>query len=179
MGAALCLGSLLLFVLTDTTDTEAQNAVFGDALVLMGAVLYAACNVTQEKLLREPLTPLFNDNPPVLLPSISSAGRDCRHHTPKHKLQCLETVSLSLVQSCMPSTMSPEKSSYVRPSCNSATVRLARAHVLQCVCRLMHQNQGLKMLLACDIFHAKSCANGTLPHRAKMEYSWDACKNTE
>jgi len=55
MGAALCLGSLVLFVLTDTTDTEAQNAAFGDALVLMGAVLYAACNVTQEKLLREPL----------------------------------------------------------------------------------------------------------------------------
>ena len=52
-GAALCLASLVLFVLTDSADTHAQNPVLGDALAIAGAAMYAACNVTQEKLLRE------------------------------------------------------------------------------------------------------------------------------
>lgn len=53
LGAALCLASLALFVLHDGSDAQAQNAVAGDGLVITGALLYAACNVTQEKLLRE------------------------------------------------------------------------------------------------------------------------------
>ena len=53
LGAALCLASLALFVLNDGSDTQARNAVLGDGLVISGALLYAACNVTQEKLLRE------------------------------------------------------------------------------------------------------------------------------
>ncbi len=52
LGAALCLASLALFVLNDGADGHAQNAVLGDILVITGALLYAACNVTQEKLLR-------------------------------------------------------------------------------------------------------------------------------
>lgn len=51
-GAALCLASLVLFVLTDSTDTQAQSPLLGDALAVAGAFMYAACNVTQEKLLR-------------------------------------------------------------------------------------------------------------------------------
>ena len=56
-GAALCLASLALFVLTDSTDAQAQKPVLGDAFAFAGAFMYAACNVTQEKLLREPLQP--------------------------------------------------------------------------------------------------------------------------
>ncbi len=52
-GAALCLASLALFVLTDSADSHAQNPPLGDALAVAGAFMYAACNVTQEKLLRE------------------------------------------------------------------------------------------------------------------------------
>lgn len=60
-GAALCLASLALFVLTDSSDTHAQAPMVGDALALAGASMYAACNVTQERLLREPpLTPLIH-----------------------------------------------------------------------------------------------------------------------
>ena len=54
VGAALCLASLALFVYTDSGSSEASDVVLGDGLVIMGAMLYAACNVTQEKLLREP-----------------------------------------------------------------------------------------------------------------------------
>ena len=53
-GAALCLASLALFVLRDRASAQAPDAVLGDTLVVAGAFLYAACNVTQEKLLREP-----------------------------------------------------------------------------------------------------------------------------
>ena len=56
-GAALCLASLALFVLTDSTDTHAENPLLGDALAVAGASMYAACNVTQERLLREPPSP--------------------------------------------------------------------------------------------------------------------------
>ena len=57
VGAALCLASLALFVYADSGSSEASNVVLGDGLVIMGAMLYAACNVTQEKLLREPSPP--------------------------------------------------------------------------------------------------------------------------
>ena len=57
MGAALCLASLALFVCTDSGSSEASDVVLGDGLVIMGAILYAACNVTQEKLLRESSSP--------------------------------------------------------------------------------------------------------------------------
>ena len=56
-GAALCLASLALFVYADSGSSEASDVVLGDGLVIMGAMLYAACNVTQEKLLREPSCP--------------------------------------------------------------------------------------------------------------------------
>jgi solute carrier family 35 protein F1/2 len=58
-GAALCLGSLALLVLTDTSVPRSDRArpFIGDCLVLLGALFYAASNVTQEKLLRAfPLT---------------------------------------------------------------------------------------------------------------------------
>lgn len=58
-GAALCLASLALFLFTDSAASQAPDAVLGDGLVLTGALLYAGCNVTQEKLLRELLTHLL------------------------------------------------------------------------------------------------------------------------
>ena len=53
-GAALCLGSLTLLVLTDAAAPalDQQRPLAGDCLVLLGALAYAACNVAQEKLLR-------------------------------------------------------------------------------------------------------------------------------
>ena len=59
-GAALCLASLALFVYANSGSSEASDVVLGDGLVIMGAMLYAACNVTQEKLLREPSCPRPN-----------------------------------------------------------------------------------------------------------------------
>ena len=56
-GAALCLASLALYVVADSRSSQASNVVLGDGLVIMGAMLYAACNVTQEKLLRAPSCP--------------------------------------------------------------------------------------------------------------------------
>ena len=54
-GAVLCLASVALLVLTDNTVPrgDADRPLTGDCLVLLGALLYAACNVTQEKLLRK------------------------------------------------------------------------------------------------------------------------------
>ena len=56
-GAALCLASLALFVLKDTRDAHAQDPLLGDALAVAGAFMYAACNVTQERMLRESPSP--------------------------------------------------------------------------------------------------------------------------
>lgn len=56
-GAGLCLAGLLLLVLTDRSGGGggggAPNPLLGDALVLLGATLYALCNVLQELLLGE------------------------------------------------------------------------------------------------------------------------------
>ena len=71
VGAALCLASLGLFVYIDSSSSEASDVVLGDGLVIMGAMLYAACNVTQEKLLREPSCPC-PDRTPAQAPGIST-----------------------------------------------------------------------------------------------------------
>ncbi|KAL4855217.1 Solute carrier family 35 member F2 [Chlorella vulgaris] len=60
LGFSLCLGGLLVLVVTDRSTAgsggggqkqEASNPLLGDALVLLGATLYALCNVLQEWLL--------------------------------------------------------------------------------------------------------------------------------
>jgi solute carrier family 35 protein F1/2 len=62
LGFSLCLGGLLVLVVTDRSTAgsggggqqqEASNPLLGDALVLLGATLYALCNVLQEWLLGE------------------------------------------------------------------------------------------------------------------------------
>lgn len=49
------MGGLALLVLTDTKEpgssTQYPKAPIGDALTLLGAALYACCNVGQEQLL--------------------------------------------------------------------------------------------------------------------------------
>ncbi|KAG2438260.1 hypothetical protein HYH02_010959 [Chlamydomonas schloesseri] len=51
-GALLCIGGLAVLVATDgSSATGGPNPVLGDALVLMGSVLYAVSNVAQERLL--------------------------------------------------------------------------------------------------------------------------------
>ncbi|KAG2429532.1 hypothetical protein HXX76_010767 [Chlamydomonas incerta] len=51
-GALLCIGGLAVLVATDGgSATGGPNPVLGDALVLMGSVLYAVSNVAQERLL--------------------------------------------------------------------------------------------------------------------------------
>lgn len=56
VGAGLCLASLVLLVSTDTAAPKPELArpLLGDAIVLLGAMCYACCNVAQEMLLREP-----------------------------------------------------------------------------------------------------------------------------
>ncbi len=64
-GAAVCLAGLVILVLSDRGGGDgggssggregAGRAWFGDALVLLGASLYAGCNVLAEKLLGEPV----------------------------------------------------------------------------------------------------------------------------
>ncbi|GLC36406.1 hypothetical protein PLESTB_000765200 [Pleodorina starrii] len=51
-GAALCIGGLALLVATDgASATGGSQPLLGDALVLMGSLLYACSNVAQERLL--------------------------------------------------------------------------------------------------------------------------------
>ncbi|GLC65724.1 hypothetical protein PLESTF_000333100 [Pleodorina starrii] len=51
-GAALCIGGLALLVVTDgASATGGSQPLLGDALVLMGSLLYACSNVAQERLL--------------------------------------------------------------------------------------------------------------------------------
>ncbi len=80
-GAALCLASVALLVLTDTSVPRSDRAkpLAGDCLVLLGALLYAGCNVTQEKLLRK--SSFFSPHSLLLLlacrhaPNLHSAGK--------------------------------------------------------------------------------------------------------
>lgn len=47
-GAALCVLGLSVLVVTDRdSETGGRNPLLGDALVIMGACVYAACNVAQ------------------------------------------------------------------------------------------------------------------------------------
>ncbi|GIL56269.1 hypothetical protein Vafri_11618 [Volvox africanus] len=52
LGALLCIGGLAVLVVTDgSSSTGGPDPLLGDALVLMGAILYACSNVAQERLL--------------------------------------------------------------------------------------------------------------------------------
>ncbi|GIL95833.1 hypothetical protein Vretimale_1771 [Volvox reticuliferus] len=52
LGALLCISGLAVLVATDgSSSTGGPDPLFGDALVLMGAILYACSNVAQERLL--------------------------------------------------------------------------------------------------------------------------------
>lgn len=56
-GAALCIFGLIMLVVTDQRQSKGgdqlqQNPILGDALVILGTTLYAACNVLQEHLLQ-------------------------------------------------------------------------------------------------------------------------------
>jgi solute carrier family 35 protein F1/2 len=54
LGATLCTAGLAVLMLTDgQSNTGGSNPALGDALVIAGACLYAACNVAQEKLLSD------------------------------------------------------------------------------------------------------------------------------
>lgn len=54
-GAGICIAGLLVLVTTDRSSggSGASSPLLGDGLVLLGATLYALCNVLQEWLLGE------------------------------------------------------------------------------------------------------------------------------
>ena len=54
VGAAICIAAIVLLIVTDKEYSDggrAKNVILGDALVLLGASLYAVSNIAQEKLL--------------------------------------------------------------------------------------------------------------------------------